>query len=82
MNNLKYRIENKYEFSPPISWIRVKNPSGYYEAAVGLEKISNKEYEYKISGYFAPILDGTYLLIRKDIAEVILKHVPEQVELK
>jgi hypothetical protein len=78
----KYRIENRYNISPMPSWIRVENPTGYYETTVGLDKISANEYLYRSSGYFRPILTGERKLIRQDIADIILKYVPEQVKIK
>ncbi|CAM1352753.1 hypothetical protein [Tenacibaculum halocynthiae] len=81
-NNLKYRIENKYGIDALPSWVRVENPMGYYETVVGLEKVNESEYEYRISGHFRPIINGKNNLLRKDIADLILKYVPEQIELK
>ena len=77
---LKYSIENKYGISKKNSWIRVENPTNYYETIVGLDKISDEEYVYRISGYFRPILNQN--LFRKDIAQIISKLVPEQIEIK
>lgn len=78
--NTCYNLDNGFPDKQILeSWLRVTNPSGWYDNTVQLAKASNGIYFMESIGYFKPILGS---LVRSDLAECLNNWVPNQIELK